>query len=136
MVTIERFIKAQDQRYEGYRQALEEITNGNKESHWIWYVFPQLRGLGHSSNATFYGIFDREEAIEYLAHPILGARLREISSALLSHRGKPAEDILGSIDAMKVRSCMTLFDSVSPDDIFAEVLDAFYDGERDPKSLV
>lgn len=133
---INRFIAAQDSRWGSYATALEEIRNGRKTSHWIWYIFPQLRGLGRSEIAYEYGIKGREEAEAYLAHPILGNRLREISQALLTHKGRSPEKILGMIDAMKVKSCMTLFDCISPDDVFAEVLDAFYHGERDPQSIV
>lgn len=105
-------------------------------SHWIWYIFPQLEGLGHSRNSTFYGINGREEAEEYLKNPILGRRLREITIALKSHTDKSAVSILGPIDALKVQSCMTLFDCISPDDIFGEVLIQFYKGQQDPNSIV
>lgn len=129
---LERFLMAHKYNYEN---ALREITDGRKRSHWIWFIFPQLAVLGRSANAKYYGISGHDEAKAYLDHPILGARLREISMALLQHRGKSAVDILGDIDAVKVRSCMTLFDTVSPDDIFQKVLDAFYDGTRDKKTL-
>lgn len=132
---IERFVIAQDVEYAGYVQALAEIKGGRKYDHWIWYIFPQLRELGHSYNARFYGIAHREEAAAYLAHPVLGARLREISGALLAHREKSAVAILGHIDALKVCSCMTLFDSLAPNDVFAEVLEVFYDGKRCPLTL-
>ena len=99
-------------------------------SHWIWYIFPQLKGLGHSRMATYYGIINKEEVEQYLAHEVLGARIREITEALLAHKEKKASDILGNIDAKKVRSCMTMFDCISPNDIFAEVIDSFYDGKR------
>ena len=128
----ERFIEAQ-QLY--YPIALQEIIEGHKRSHWIWFIFPQLAILGRSANAKFYGISSLNEAKAYLSHPILGARLREITAALLQHRGKDAVSILGGIDAMKVRSCMTLFDAASPNDIFHEVLDAFYDGNPDKYTL-
>ncbi len=120
--TLDRFIQAQEITYE---TALAEIHNGRKLSHWVWYIFPQFRGLGYSANANYYGIADTEEAKAYLAHPVLGTRLREITSALLSHKDKTAEEIL-SIDAIKIRSCMTLFDIVSPNDIFVQVLQQFY----------
>lgn len=129
---IERFVIAQDVEYAGYAQALAEIRGGRKYDHWIWYIFPQLRALGRSHNARFYGIAHRDEAAAYLAHPVLGARLREISRALLAHRGKSAVAILGHIDAQKVRSCMTLFDYLAPNDVFAEVLAAYYEGQRCP----
>ncbi len=133
---ITRFVEAQDGEWSGYADALAEIRNGRKTSHWIWYIFPQLRGLGRSFNANYYGLADRNEAEAYLAHPILGPRLREITSVLLDHKDKTAREILGGIDAMKVRSCMTLFDCISPNDIFAEVLSQFYDGKRDHNSIV
>ena len=120
---INRFVEAQNIPYFcGYRQALEEVKNGRKINHWIWYIFPQLRCLGHSSRAHYYGIADRDEAQRYLEHPILGARIREITKTLLGHKDKTALSIFGDIDAIKVRSCMTMFDFLSPDDIFGEVL--------------
>lgn len=129
---LERFLTAHKYNYEN---ALREITDGRKRTHWIWFIFPQLAVLGHSANAKYYGISGYDEAKAYYEHPILGARLREITMALLQHRGESAIDILGDIDAVKVRSCMTLFDAVSPDDIFQEVLDAFYGGSSDKKTL-
>lgn len=129
---LERFLKAHRFNYEN---ALREITDGRKRTHWIWFIFPQLAVLGHSANAKYYGLSGYDEAKAYLEHPILGVRLREITKALLQHRGESAVDILGDIDAVKVRSCMTLFDAVSPDDIFQEVLDAFYGGSSDKKTL-
>lgn len=122
-----RFLDAQEG---DYPTALAEIRAGRKSSHWIWYIFPQMRGLGHSYNSEYYGIESLEEAREYLHHEVLGERLREITCALLEHRDKSATDILGEIDAMKLRSSMTLFDMASPNDIFAEVLDVFYEGNR------
>lgn len=128
---INRFIEAQEIPYFcGYKQALEEIKNGKKINHWIWYIFPQLRCLGRSSRAHFYGLADRSEAERYLNHQILGSRIREITEALLAHRDKTALEIFGEIDAIKVRSCMTMFDYLSPCDIFCEVLDSFYKSER------
>ena len=129
---LERFLTAHKYNYEN---ALHEITDGRKRTHWIWFIFPQLAVLGHSANAKYYGISGYDEAKAYYEHPILGTRLREITMALLQHRGVSAVDILGDIDAVKVRSCMTLFDAVSPDDIFQEVLDAFYGGTSDKKTL-
>lgn len=133
---IERFVEAQEEVWAGYAVALAEIEQGRKMSHWIWYIFPQLRGVGHSRRSYFYGIADRQEAEAYLAHPVLGPRLREISDALLANTNRSARAILGDIDAQKVQSCMTLFDSISPNDIFADVLSSFYNGERDKKSIV
>ena len=129
---ITRFIEAQRGDYE---EALAEITAGEKQSHWIWYVFPQLKGLGMSWTSEFYGIADLDEARAYLANPVLGARLREISSALLKHRQKSARAILGYPDDLKVRSSMTLFDLIEPNGVIAEVLDVFYAGKRDEKTL-
>ena len=112
-----------------------EITAGEKQGHWIWYVFPQLKGLGMSWTSEFYGIADLDEAKEYLAHPVLGARLWEISSALLKHRQKSPRAILGYPDDLKVCSSMTLFDLIEPNGVFAEVLDVFYGGRRDDGTL-
>ena len=124
---LERFVEAQKR---DYKTALKEVQNGKKETHWIWCVFPQMLGLGHSCYANLYGIKNKDEAEEYLKHKILGKRLREVTSALLKHEGKSAEDIFGYLDTMKVKSSMTLFDSVCPNDIFAQVLDRLYDGIR------
>ena len=128
---INRFIEAQEVLYfYGYQQALGEVKNGRKTNHWIWYIFPQLRCLGRSSRAHYYGIADRDEARRYLEHPVLGTRIREITEALLEHKDKTALSIFGDIDAIKVRSCMTMFDFLSPNDIFGKVLDSFYKSER------
>lgn len=129
---LERFVKAQEQMY---AVALKEIEQGQKWSHWIWYIFPQLAVLGHSHNAKFYGLSGYDEAEAYLNHPVLGCLLREITQALLQHKELTAEEILGGIDAMKVKSCMTLFAEVSPADIFDEVLKVFYNGSYDKLTL-
>lgn len=130
---LNRFLGAQESYY---ADALREIKQGYKQSHWIWFIFPQMRGLGRSPMAENYGIKSIEEARAYLEDPILKKRLIEISSALLKHKGKStAYEILGTIDAIKVRSCMTLFDHILPNTIFAEVIDAFYNGERDVMTL-
>lgn len=114
-----------------YATALQEMKDGEKRSHWIWYIFPQLRGLGHSSNSWIYGLADVEEAKAYLEHPVLGVRLREVTRAVLAHHGKDIATIMGSaIDARKLCSSMTLFDAVSPNDVFRGVLNAFYDGKE------
>lgn len=131
--SLNRFIKAQEYMYE---TALEEIKNGKKESHWIWYIFPQLRGLGYSPNAYTYGINGLEEAKAYLEHPILSVRLIEISKALLAHEEENIEDIMGDIDALKLRSSMTLFAILSEDNsVFHQVLDCFYNSEMDELTL-
>lgn len=129
---LERFLKAQEIMYP---LALKEIKTGKKMGHWIWYVFPQIKGLGHSYNSEFYGISGKEEAKAYLEHPVLGTRLREITQAFLDCGNPSAEDVLGFPDVLKVRSCMTLFDLVSPNDIFNDVLSHFYEGKRCEKTL-
>lgn len=125
---LERFVEAQEGMY---KLALSEIEEGEKIRHWIWYIFPQLSILGKSQFAKFYGISGLDEAKAYLNHPILGERLREITKALLKHKGKDTVEIFGETDAKKVRSCMTLFSEVSPNDIFDEVIVAFYGGVYD-----
>lgn len=130
--SLERFVDAQERMYE---RALEEVKSGKKLSHWIWYIFPQLKGLGMSGNSYYYGIDDIEEARAYLHHPVLGARLREITSVFLDSVGKNAQDVFGYLDAMKVRSCMTLFNEVSNDDLFRKVLERYYSGLADEKTL-
>ena len=131
---LQRFLDAQKK---DYADALCEIKQGYKQSHWIWFIFPQMCGLGRSYMAEYCGISSIEEARAYLDHPTLRARLIEISTALLQHKGKStAYEILGTIDAIKVRSSMTLFDHILPNAIFADVLDAFYNGERDEKTML
>ena len=129
---LERFLEAQKT---AYATALQEITKGQKRGHWIWYVFPQIKGLGHSYNSEFYGISSTEEARAYLEHPVLGARLREITKALLDCGNPSADDILGFPDVLKVKSCMTLFNLVSPNDIFKEVLDKYYESQPCDKTI-
>ncbi len=129
---LERFVEAQKSDYD---VALREIREGCKQSHWIWFVFPQMASLGFSYNARFYGISCLDEARAYLAHPILGKRLRQITEALLQHKGKDVLSVLGAIDTLKVCSCMTLFDAVSPDDVFRQVLKTFYEDKRDAQTL-
>ena len=124
---LNRFVKAQEK---DYNIALAEIKAGLKQTHWIWYIFPQLVGLGESAFSNYYGIKDMQEAKQYLAHPKLSKRLRECTEALLTVDGKGTRDIFGELDAMKVRSSMTLFDLVSPNDIFAQVIDKYYDNKR------
>lgn len=129
---LERYVDAQNMVYD---IALQEIKNGHKRGHWIWFVFPQIKGLGHSYNSEFYGISGTKEAKAYLEHPLLGTRLREISQAMLDCGNPSADDILGFPDVLKVRSCMTLFDMVSPNDIFKQVLDKYYEGKPCDKTL-
>jgi uncharacterized protein (DUF1810 family) len=112
-----------------YQEALEEIRAGRKQSHWMWFIFPQMRGLGHSAMSHEFGIADLDEARVYLADPELGGRLREICSALLIHRGTPAQDILGAVDAAKLCSSATLFREAGGGVIFDAVLEAFCEGQ-------
>lgn len=131
--SLERFVEAQEHTYS---IALKEIQNGKKCSHWMWYVFPQLRGLGKSSTAYKYGISGLEEAKAYLDHPLLSERLYKICAALLSHKGKSVCSIFGITDAMKLKSSMTLF-SLTTDGytVFNEILDSFFDGKPDEITL-
>ena len=126
---LDRFLDAQRG---DYAVALAEVRRGRKTSHWMWYIFPQIAGLGQSSTARYYSIRDLEEAREYYAHPVLGQRLREISGALLELRGSDPVAVFGGIDSMKLKSSMTLFAVAAPDDpLFQQVLDKYYGGEQD-----
>ncbi|MBO4531862.1 MAG: DUF1810 domain-containing protein [Paludibacteraceae bacterium] len=129
---LQRFLDAQARDYEC---SLREIRNGLKQSHWVWYIFPQLKGFGHSYNSEYYGIDGIEEARAYYNHPVLGSRLIEITTALLEHKDKPAVAILSPIDARKVKSSMTLFWLASENPLFKSVLDAFYGGEIDRRTM-
>lgn len=129
MINLDRFITAQENYYE---RALSEIKNGKKHSHWMWYIFPQFKGLGMSSTSVFYAINSREEAEAYLHHAVLGQRLIEISEALLLHKDKTATEIFGKPDDMKLKSCMTLFSLVTENDsVFQLVLKHYFDGKID-----
>ena len=131
--SIERFIEPQDFLY---ATALTEIKAGKKSSHWMWFIFPQLRGLGRSAMARIYGIEGLDEAWAYLSHPILSAHLIEISEALLQLNTQNPEEIFGEIDARKLQSSMTLFVLISEDgSVFHQVLDRFYDGQMDDHTL-
>ena len=132
---LDRFVNAQNSETYTYADALNEIKEEHKQGHWIWYVFPQIKGLGHSYKSEFYGISSKEEAKVYLEHPILGKRLRDITQALLDCNNPSAFNILGFPDVLKVQSCMTLFDMVSPCDIFNNVLDRYYEGKRCEKTI-
>lgn len=130
---LDRFLNAQRG---DYAAALAEVRRGRKTSHWMWYIFPQIAGLGQSSTARYYSIRDLEEAREYYAHPVLGQRLREISGALLELRGSDPVAVFGGIDSMKLKSSMTLFAVAAPDDpLFQQVLDKYYGGEQDSLTL-
>jgi uncharacterized protein (DUF1810 family) len=131
--SLERFVIAQDR---DYAQALAELNAGRKRTHWIWYVLPQLRQLGHSQMAREYGIENWEEAEAYVAHPVLGPRLVECVKAILGHPDQTVVDILGDVDAMKFRSCLTLFSEVAPQEkAFHAALSVFYEGHRDEQTL-
>ena len=126
MSDLGRFHAAQEGVFE---RALAELNAGRKRTHWMWFVFPQLRGLGRSSMARKYGIADLDEARDYLADPELSARLQACGEALLAHRGKPVEEILGNFDALKLRSSATLFRETGEGPVFQDLLDAFFGGQ-------
>ena len=122
---LQRFVEAQEGVFD---QALAELQAGDKQSHWMWFVFPQLAGLGRSPTAQHFALRSAEEASCYLQHPLLGARLRQCTQALLPWQGRrTAEQILGPIDTMKLRSSLTLFDALEPGGVFGQTLDAFFD---------
>ncbi|MDO8316085.1 MAG: DUF1810 domain-containing protein [Flavobacterium sp.] len=128
-----RFLEAQNQVY---LKALSELKKGKKETHWMWYIFPQLKGLGSSETAQFYGIKDINGATTYLQHPILGQHLIEISSVVLQLEGKTAAEIFGTPDDLKLRSCMTLFATVeNTPQVFAKVLEKYFKGISDEHTL-
>ena len=130
---LKRFTEAQ---YRDYDQALKEIRNGKKTSHWIWYIFPQLRGLGRSYMSDYYGIKDLEEAKAFLQNPYLGKNLKEISEALLELDSDNATQVMGIPDNMKLKSSMTLFACADPEtDVFEKVLEKFYNGQKDGQTL-
>ena len=130
---LNRFRKAQNGDYD---LALSEIKAGRKRSHWIWYIFPQLKGLGMSGMAEYYGLQDLNEAKAYLSDPVLRKRLIEISNALLALDSSDPGSVMGYPDDLKLRSCMTLFSEADPDEpVFRKVLDKFYDGRKDKITL-
>jgi uncharacterized protein (DUF1810 family) len=130
---LERFVTAQDSGGT-YRRAVAELRHGRKTSHWMWFIFPQIAGLGRSATAQMYAISNLAEAQAYLAHPVLGPRLVECTEILASHRGLSAEQIFGGIDAIKLRSSMTLFARADPDQaIFSQVIDQYFAGP-DPET--
>lgn len=132
MNSLDRFISVQNYVYE---EALTEIKQGEKKSHWMWFIFPQIIGLGESDNAIYYSIMNIEEATKFLSHEVLGKRLREITSELLKLKTNDPEEIFGEIDAMKLKSSMTLFDCVEENSIFDEVLKKYFNGQRDELTL-
>ena len=130
---LSRFVEAHDR---SYSRALEEIREGRKQSHWMWYIFPQIVGLGLSSTSRFYAIADLEEARAYMQHPMLGAHMIEICGVLLGLSANDAEDVMGYPDDLKLRSSMTLFSQAVPSvKIFQQVLDKYFDGKMDQKTL-
>jgi uncharacterized protein (DUF1810 family) len=130
---LQRFVDAQHRVYD---RALAELRSGRKRSHWMWFVFPQIEGLGHSSTARHYAISGLDEARAYLAHPVLGPRLVECARAVADTAGRTAREIFGSPDDLKLRSSMTLFGRAAPDEpVFQQVLDRYFDGEPDPLTL-
>lgn len=130
---LTRFVQAQEQTYD---QALSELELGRKRSHWMWYVFPQLDGLGSSPITKLYSIKGKDEARAYLDHPVLGPRLLECAEAIVRIDGKSAREILGSPDDLKLKSCATLFAYVSqPGSVFERILEKFYSGEPDAATL-
>lgn len=129
---LERFVEAQHRVYDG---VLDELAMGHKVSHWMWYIFPQLRALGRSAMAKRFGIVSTAEASEYMAHPVLGRRLLECVNLLLAQRNADPHDIFGSPDDLKFRSCLTLFSAVSSEACFKAALERFYAGKADPSTV-
>lgn len=130
---LARFVSAQERNYDA---ALAELRDGEKRTHWMWYIFPQIDGLGHSPTAKFYAIKSAEEARQYLEHPVLGPRLLACAEAVLSVEGRSASEIFGFPDDMKLKSSMTLFASVAePGVVFVRVLDKYFHGEHDVRTL-
>ena len=129
---LNRFISAQENVY---NRVLAELNNGSKRSHWMWYIFPQLDGLAQSTTSKYYAIKSSEEAIAYLNHPVLGARLLECANMVLNIEGKSISEIFGYPDDLKLKSSMTLFSKVATDLVFVSVLKKYFGGERDCKTL-
>jgi uncharacterized protein (DUF1810 family) len=132
---LERFVTAQDAAGT-YGTALEELREGRKRSHWMWFVFPQVAGLGRSPTAQHYAVADLSEAVAYLSHPVLGARLRESAGVLAELRTRDPVEVLGRVDAQKLHSSMTLFSRAAPDEqVFLRVLEKYFDGSLDEGTL-
>lgn len=130
---LNRFVSAQEGTYD---RAMEELRNGQKRSHWMWFIFPQIDGLGSSSTARLYAIKSMEEARQYLDHPVLGPRLMECAEAVLAIEGRSASEIFGYPDDLKLKSSMTLFAQVAqPHSVFSRVLEKYYRGEQDARTL-
>lgn len=127
--SVDRFLEPSDRMFS---MALAEVKNGKKQSHWMWYIFPQLKGIGKTTTSYYYGISSLEEARDFLKHPILGSRLYEITQALLEVKGKTAFEIFGTPDYLKLKSCMTLFKLAAPQEsVFQEVINTYYMGYDD-----
>jgi uncharacterized protein (DUF1810 family) len=130
---LQRFVDAQQSVFD---TVIAELKQGRKRGHWIWFIFPQLKGLGHSANSEFFGIASLQEAAAYLEHPVLGPRLIECTQLINAAQGRSAEDIFGEIDAMKFRSSMTLFAKATPDnEVFLDALTKYFAGESDPLTV-
>jgi uncharacterized protein (DUF1810 family) len=133
---LDRFVSAQTGDYD---RAVSELRRGRKTSHWMWFIFPQIAGLGHSATARHYAISDLDEARAYLAHPVLGPRLTKVSRILLEIENRSARDVFGTIDTQKLRSSMTLFDLAQgaddPGSVFAQVLEKYFDGRLDDATI-
>lgn len=134
MPDLQRFVEAQDVGG-SYDSALAELRAGHKRSHWMWYVFPQIAGLGRSAMAQRYAIADLAEATAYLSHPVLGPRLTDCVRVLLDQPDADPQDVLGGIDATKLRSSLTMFERASDEPLFGQLLDAWYAARRDPQTL-
>jgi len=132
MIKLDRYIEAQKEDYE---KAFNEIKNGKKKTHWMWYIFPQIKGLGQSETSKYYELVNLEEAKAYLNHELLGKRLLEISNLLLKINVTNIVDVLGEIDSVKLKSSMTLFDYVSEENIFNDVLEKYFDGKKDDLTI-
>ncbi|MBN2527203.1 MAG: DUF1810 domain-containing protein [Deltaproteobacteria bacterium] len=131
-MTLQRFIDAQE---DTYAQVVTELREGEKRSHWMWFIFPQIQGLGHSPTARFYAIADLKEALAYLEHPVLGQRLNECARMIMAIQSKTATEILGFPDDLKLCSSMTLFSAVSDIPVFQDVIDKYFDGIPDERTL-
>ena len=130
---LSRFLKGQDRVYD---RVLSELRSGRKRTHWMWFVFPQIKGLGYSSTTQYYSIKSKEEARQYLNHPLLGKRLRECAESILALEGLSASSIFGYPDDLKLKSSMTLFTSVAePQSVFSRVLEKYFQGNRDERTL-
>jgi uncharacterized protein (DUF1810 family) len=133
LFNLQRFVEAQDSVYAG---VCDELSQGDKQTHWMWFIFPQLAGLGHSAMAQLYGISGRQEALAYLAHPVLGRRLVQCTKFILAHKNRSAQQILGTVDQQKLCSSMTLFSAVQIEaPVFQRALQQFFAGAVDPNTL-